>query len=66
MNKLQYIKNFPLLGIVITKTSTEQSYKLIWIFFYIDTFNKQNAIALYPRDLSCIFCCFKLTSMFPS
>lgn len=33
MNKLQYIKNFPLLGIVITKTSTEQSYKLIWNFF---------------------------------
>lgn len=35
MNKLQYIKNFPLLGIVITKASTEQSYKLIWNFFSI-------------------------------
>lgn len=29
MNKVQYIKNFPLLGIIITKTFTEQSYKLI-------------------------------------
>lgn len=58
MNKVQYIKNFPLLGIIITKTLTEQSYKLIWIFSYIDIFNKQNAIALYSRVLSCIFLLF--------